>query len=126
MSYTILEEIKIRLRQFHIEEAITFEETSNKIVFDKLEENPILEVLIQQNKDLILLQINPPEYYEQEQIDELLEKYRSAVIEMTLYDVVKEGGEFERTHTEPGITRAWIDKQEIMNYFNVHSFAKVI
>lgn len=124
--YTILEEIKIRLRQFHIEEEVTFDETSNKIVFDRLEENPILEVLIQQNKDLLLLQINPPIYYTQEEIENLIEKYRSAVIEMTLYDVVKEGGEFEKTHTEPGITRAWIDKEEIMNYFNIHSFAKII
>ena len=43
MSYTIFEQVKIRLRQFHIDEKGTENE---KIVFDKPEDNPVLEQLI--------------------------------------------------------------------------------
>lgn len=42
-DYSILEQVKIRLRQFHVDDDDT-------VVFDKKEENPLLNQLIEQAK----------------------------------------------------------------------------
>lgn len=41
-EYTTLKQVKIRLKQFHIDSE------SSEVVFDHLEENPLLEQLISQ------------------------------------------------------------------------------
>ena len=43
-DYSILEQVKIRLRQFHVDEDDT-------VVFDRKEENPLLNQLIEQAKN---------------------------------------------------------------------------
>ena len=63
MSNTILEQVKIRLRQFHIENPETEDE---QIVFDKPEENPILEQLISQATQDVIECRNYPESYTEE------------------------------------------------------------
>lgn len=127
MAYMILEQIKIRLDQYHVETISNPDgSTSEKVVFDDLQLNPKLEVLINQNRELILCRVNPPEYYTEEQKEEILEKYKGAVIDMTLYDVAKEGGDFQKSHSELGISRTWISKDEIMDYYNIRIFSKIL
>ena len=50
MAYSILEQVKIRLKQFHIESV----ENSDTVVFDSKEDNPLLEQLIDQVKQEIV------------------------------------------------------------------------
>ena len=46
-EYTILEQVKIRLKQFHIETVDNADGTqSDVVVFDQKEDNPLLEQLI--------------------------------------------------------------------------------
>ena len=45
-EYTTLEQVKIRLKQFHIDSKS--DSKSSEVVFDHLEENPLLEQLISQ------------------------------------------------------------------------------
>ena len=44
MAYTTLEQVKIRLKQFHIDDS----SGSDVTVFDRKEENPLIEQLIEQ------------------------------------------------------------------------------
>ena len=47
MEYTTLEQVKIRLKQFHIDTVTNDDETtSDVVVFDKKEDNPLIEQLI--------------------------------------------------------------------------------
>lgn len=57
-EYTTLEQVKIRLKQFHIDSKSDSE--SPKVVFDHLEENPLLEQLISQAEADIRAKKNVP------------------------------------------------------------------
>lgn len=49
MEYTTLEQVKIRLKQFHIDTVTNDDDTtSDVVVFDNKEDNPIIEQLIKQ------------------------------------------------------------------------------
>lgn len=49
MEYTTLEQVKIRLKQFHIDTVANDDETtSDVVVFDNKEDNPVIEQLIKQ------------------------------------------------------------------------------
>lgn len=59
-EYTTLEQVKIRLKQFHIDSE------SSEVVFDHLEENPLLEQLISQAEaDIRAKRIYPKSYTEE-------------------------------------------------------------
>lgn len=47
---TTLEQVKIRLKQFHMEKA----DGKDVVVFDKIENNPLIEQLIEQAKKMLL------------------------------------------------------------------------
>ena len=71
MSYTLVEQVKIRLKQFHIE-AVEDEATgekSDKVVFDEKECNPLIEQLLEQERKEIISRRNYPDTYTQDQID---------------------------------------------------------
>ena len=56
-EYTTLKQVKIRLKQFHIDSE------SSEVVFDHLEENPLLEQLISQAEaDIRAKRIYPKSY----------------------------------------------------------------
>lgn len=111
MSNTILEQVKIRLRQFHIENPETEDE---KIVFDKPEENPILEQLISQATQDVVECRNYPESYTVKKIEDDLKKYDSVIVNLVLYDYNKEGGEFQTSSSENGTSRNWVDREKLM------------
>lgn len=50
MAYTVLEQVKIRLKQFHIDDS----SGTDIAVFDHKEENPLLEQLIAQATDEVM------------------------------------------------------------------------
>lgn len=47
---TTLEQVKIRLKQFHMEKV----DGKDVVVFDKIENNPLIEQLIEQAKKMLL------------------------------------------------------------------------
>ncbi|MCB6310368.1 hypothetical protein LI216_12410 [Mediterraneibacter glycyrrhizinilyticus] len=108
MEYPILEQAKIRLRQFHMEE------DSDRIIFDELEENPTLEQLIRQAKADVKRNRHYPDRYTEEMIEKDLEKFTSTIVDLALYDYGKEGGEFQTSSSENGTSRNWINRNEIL------------
>ena len=58
MEYTTLEQVKIRLKQFHIDTVTNDDETtSDVVVFDNKEDNPIIEQLIKQATEDVKLSL---------------------------------------------------------------------
>ena len=80
MSYTMIEQVKIRLKQFHIDDSSGSDET----VFDSKEENPLLEQLIEQAKNDVISRRNYPESYTQDQIDEDVKGYESVRVNVAV------------------------------------------
>lgn len=108
MEYPILEQVKIRLRQFHMEK------DSDRIIFDELEENPTLEQLIRQAREDVIRNRHYPDRYTEEMIENDLEKFTSTIVNLVLYDYNKDGGEFQTSSTENGTSRSWINRNEIL------------
>ena len=68
-EYSIVEQVKIRLKQFHIETVTNEDDTaSDVVVFDKPQDNPLIEQLIKQAKQDIVAMRNYPSTYTQERI----------------------------------------------------------
>lgn len=115
-EYTVLQQLKIRLRQFHMEKVNNEDGTQKEVlVFDHEEENPILEQILNQAEKDIRNRRNYPNSYSEEQISEDLKSFYSVQINLALYDYEKENMEFETSHAEPGITRSYIKRNEILS-----------
>lgn len=125
MERTILERVKISLGQFRIEKIDDeMGESVSKTVYENEEENPILEELIQQNTDELLCKIEPPDRL----IEKVKKKFESCIVELTKYDYVKIGGEYQASHSENGVSRTWNSKEEIYNFYKVNEsgYVKII
>lgn len=121
MSYTLVEQIKIRLRMFHTE--VIDDETV--LVFDKPEEDFIIQQLIEKAKEDIRSYRNYPEDYEEDVIEkDIMEKHLSVIIDLVLYDYSTEGADYETTHSENGVNRTYISRDKIMG--RVIPFVKVL
>lgn len=108
MEFPILEQVKIRLRQFHMKE------DSDGIIFDELEENPTIEQLIRQAKEDVKRNRNYPNSYTEEMINKDMEKFNSIIVDLALYDYKKQGGEFQDSYSENGFSGSWINRDEIL------------
>lgn len=117
-EYTTLEQVKIRLKQFHIDS-----ETS-EVVFDKPEENPLLEQLINQAEVDIRAKRKYPESYTEEKIVADMEKFQSVVVNLAVYDRSQAGENFMASYTENGVVRTWRDRDDL--FVGVFPFAKVL
>lgn len=147
-TYTTLEKLKIRLRQFTEEVVVVdvppeeptepvepIEEpteptepveqtTEAQIVFTQLSENPILENNIEKATADVTLKRNYPPAYTAEMITADLAKHESIVLDLALFDYVTEGAEFQNSHNENGISRGYESRDDILN--KVISFAHVV
>ena len=82
-KYSTLEQVKIRLEQFHIDTVDNDDDTtSDVVVFDKKGENPLIEQLIEQATEEIRTLRNYPDSYTDERIDEDMKKYQSIIVNM--------------------------------------------
>lgn len=106
MTYTIFEQVKIRLRQFHMEK--------NNIVFDEEEEDPILEQMINQAEEDVKRNRNYQDFYSEEMVNKDMKKFESIVVDLVLYDYQKIGGEFQKSYSENGFSGSWISRDEIL------------
>lgn len=121
-EYTTLEQVKIRLKQFHIDSKSDSE--SSEVVFDHLEENPLLEQLISQAEADIRAKRMYPESYTEEKIASDMEKFQSVVVNLVVYDRSQAGENFMASYSENGVSRTWRDREDL--FVGVFPFAKVL
>lgn len=127
MAYTLLERIKIRLRQFEVVTNTDENtgETTESIVFNHTEDNPFLEELIAKAKSDIISYRNYPAYYETEDItSDVDNNYSNIVIELVLYDYNAEGIEGSKQHGENGVNQTFIKRDNILG--QVIPYVKVL
>lgn len=110
MGYSLLEQAKIRLRQYHINDDGTIE-------FDNLDENIIIEQLISEAWGKIKSQRynGHSESEIEKDFAEVQKTYESVALDLVLYNYSKEGAEFEKSNTENGITRSYISENDILS-----------
>lgn len=121
-EYTTLEQVKIRLKQFHIDSKSDSE--SSEVVFDHLEENPLLEQLISQAEADIRAKRMYPESYTEDKIAADMKKIQSVVVNLVVYDRSQAGENFMASYSENGVSRTWRDREEL--FVGVFPFAKVL
>lgn len=121
-EYTTLEQVKIRLKQFHIDSKSDSE--SSEVVFDHLEENPLLEQIISQAEADIRAKRMYPESYTEEKIAADMKKFQSVVVNPVVYDRSQAGENFMASYSENGVSRTWRDREEL--FVGVFPFAKVL
>ena len=126
MEYTTLEQVKIRLKQFHIETVINEEDdtTSDVVVFDNKEDNPLIEQLIKQATEDVKAKRNYPDNYTDEMITEDLKKFESVIVNLAVYDHSQAGENFMSALSEGGVNRTWRDRDSL--FVGVFPFAKVL
>lgn len=97
MTYSRLEQLKIRLRQS-----------------DVSSENEFLQQLIFQAEQDVRLYRNYPDNYTEEMIEKDMKKFDSIIVNLALYDYNQKGGEFQISSSENGTSRSWIDRDKIL------------
>lgn len=121
-EYTTLEQVKIRLKQFHIDSKSDSE--SSEVVFDHLEENPLLKQLISQAEADIRAKRMYPESYTEEKIAEDLKRFESVIVNVVVYDHSQAGENFMANYSENGVSRTWRDRESL--FVGIFPFAKVL
>lgn len=117
-DYTTLEKVKIRLKQFHIDS-----ETS-EVVFDDLEDNPLIEQLLEQARNEIIEKRNYPETYTQDQIDRDVQKFENVMVNLAVYDRSQAGEDYMASYSENGVSRTWKDRNSLLS--SVYPFVKIL
>lgn len=117
-DYTTLEQVKIRLKQFHIDS-----ETS-EVVFDDLEDNPLIEQLLEQARNEIIEKRNYPETYTQDQIDRDVQKFENVMVNLAVYDRSQAGEAYMASFSENGVSRTWKDRESLLS--GVYPFVKIL
>lgn len=125
MEYTTLEQAKIRLKQFHIDTVTNDDETtSDVVVFDNKEDNPVIEQLIKQATEDVKAIRNYPDNYTDKMITEDLKQFESVIVNLAVYDHSQAGEAFMASYNENGVNRTWKDRDSL--FVGVFPFAKVL
>lgn len=126
MSYTLVEQVKIRLKQFHIEEVEdeATGEKSDKVVFDKKEDNPLIEQLLEQARNEVISRRNYPDTYTQDQIDRDVQKFENVMVNLAVYDRSQAGEAYMASYSENGVSRTWKDRNSLLS--GVYPFVKIL
>lgn len=123
-AYTVLEQVKIRLKQFHMETVENDGLTSSTVMFDRKEDNPLLEQLINQATEDIKNKRRYPKDYTKEEIEEDLKKYESVLVNVVVYDRMKLGGDFQQSDSENGKSRTWVDRNALFK--EIYPIARIV
>ena len=115
MSYTLVEQVKIRLKQFHIEEVEdeATGEKSDKVVFDKKEDNPLIEQLLEQARNEIIRRRNYPKTYTQERIDSDVKNYEDIMVDLAVYNRSQAGEAYMASLSENSVNRTWRNPESL-------------
>ena len=120
-EYTTLEQVKIRLKQFHIE---TVTDEDGVVVFDQKEDNPYIEQLIKQARNEVVSKRNYPESYTDEKISEDLKQFEDVIVNLSVYDHSQAGEAYMASYSENGVSRSWKDRESL--FVGVFPFVKAI
>ena len=120
-EYTILEQVKIRLKQFHVE---SNETTSDIVVFDRKEENPLLEQLISQITTEIQEKRMYPDDYTEEDIYKDMKRFEGDIVNLVVYDYSQAGESYMESYSENGISRQWKDRDKL--FYKVKPIARIL
>lgn len=114
--YTTLEQVKIRLHQYHIDTVKNDDSdtATNVVVFDDIEDNPLIEQLIEQSRQEIISLRNYPSSYTQEQIDNDVAKYENVIVNLTVYDHSQAGENYMASMNEGGVNRTWKNRNDLL------------
>lgn len=125
MEYTTLEQVKIRLKQFYIDTVKNDDDTtSDVVVFDSKEDNPIIEQLIKQATEDVKARRNYPDSYTDEMITEDLKKFESVIVNLAVYDHSQAGEAFMSSYTENGVSRNWKEREDL--FVGVYPFVRIL
>lgn len=114
MAYTTLEQVKIRLKQFHVETVTNDDDTtSDVVVFDKKEDNPLIEQLIAQATEDVKAIRKYPDGYTEEMIADDLEQFTGVIINLTVYDHSQAGEAYMASYSENGVSRSWKERGKL-------------
>ena len=124
-EYTILAQVKIRLKQFHIE-TVTNEDDTTKdvVVFDNKEDDLRIEQLIKQATEDVKNRRNYPDNYTKEMITEDLKQFEGVIVNLVVYDHSQAGEEFMASFGENGVSRTWKDRDSL--FVGVFPFVKML
>lgn len=117
MAYTMVEQVKIRLKQFHIDD-------KESVVFDHKEDNPLIEQLIEQAQQEVMSRRMYPSSYTQEQINDDMKNYEGVIVNLAVYDKSQAGEAYMATYTENGVSRAWKDRENLLA--GIYPFVKAL
>lgn len=123
-AYTVLEQVKIRLKQFHMETVENDGFASSTVMFDRKEDNLLLEQLINQATEDIKNKRRYPKDYTKEEIEEDLKKYESVLVNVVVYDRMKLGGDFQQSDSENGKSRTWVDRNTLFK--EIYPIARIV
>lgn len=124
-EYTVLAQVKIRLKQFHIDTVTNDDETtSDVVVFDEKEDNPLIEQLIKQATEDVKTRRNYPSNYTEEMITEDLKQFEGVIVNLVVYDHSQAGEEFMASFGENGVSRTWKDRDSL--FVGVFPFVKML
>lgn len=116
MEQTLLEKVKIRLRQFTVEQTETSQGIEANIIFNHIEENPLLLQLINDAKQDAIQYRKYPSHFTDEMItDDIRKNLENVILKLVLYDYNKEGAEFETSNNEGGESRTYVKRESILN-----------
>ena len=97
---------------------------SNTVMFDRKEDNPLLEQLINQATEDIKNKRRYPKGYTKEEIEEDLKKYESVLVNVVVYDRMKLGGDFQQSDSENGKSRTWVDRNTLFK--EIYPIARIV
>ena len=124
-EYTILAQVKIRLKQFHIETVTNEDDTTKDIVvFDNKEDDLLIEQLIKQATEDVKNRRNYPDNYTEEMITEDLKQFEGVIVNLVVYDHSQAGEEFMASFGENGVSRTWKDRDSL--FVGVFPFVKML
>lgn len=112
MSYTLIEQIKIRLDEFDV---VTPEGGEETIVFHTGKIDYKLNNLIDKaRKDIIAYRHYPSSYTEEKINEDVDTKWSNILIELVLFDWSVWGADFETNHSESGVNRTFVKRESIL------------
>lgn len=117
MAYTMVEQVKIRLKQFHIDD-------KESVVFDHKEDNPLIEQLIEQAQQEVMSRRMYPSSYTQEQINDDMKNYEGFIVNLAVYDKSQAGEAYMSSYTENGVSRTWKDRENLLA--GIYPFVKAL
>ena len=117
---TTFEQVKIRLKQFHMENV----DGKDVVVFDKIEDNPLIEQLIEQAKKDVIAKRCSPDSYTQEMIEEDMNYFDGVIVNLVVYDYSQAGENYMSSFSENGVSRHWRDRDSL--FVGVYPFVKAL